>query len=1135
MVAGLLAAMGYRVGEPAELLGVGADNPRGFYERLDVVALNDSLLGESGHSWFNPVRIEAASDEAQQGMGQVVARLNESPWLLKDPRLVFTWGAWADSAGDTLPIYVFRGAVEVASSLERRNGISLDFGLALWEAYNREVLQHLQGRDFIALSYEAFAANPQQQLAHLQEQLRARGCEFDQSSPELAARFDQQLNHSRSANPAIADLLTPAQTALTQYCQQLIATGELAEPLPAIDPALALRLDTMSRAHAHAMEAGQLAIELDEKQQQMSATLAQLHETETKLTQVHQAEIDARQDRDKLLKAHEQLTSEHEELAVVHRRDNEELDQLRPELSELREQLNELQEKADYLFYQLDLTYQRLLDYADSGLGKIQGLVSSVYKLLTLRRGLSTAYEDILGDATVHFEQYDRDVAPARTTRLSLLIEVCRYVRENPSGSRRSFSVSRLKRALSVFLKSDQEDLQVWVNQRFPTEASRQAKAVLPDLGPAMDSLELAFPVAESPRVSIVVPVYNQYRMTMFCLQSVLEHSGDVEYEVILADDASSDLTSTIEQRVSGLVLERGAQNRGFVRNCNAGAEHARGEYILFLNNDTGVTAGWLSSLVRLLDARSDAGVVGPKLLFGNGLLQEAGGIIWDDASGWNYGRMDDEAKPDFNYVKEADYVSGACLMIRTSLWQDLGGFDLRYVPAYYEDTDICFAARAAGFSVLYQPASRVYHFEGISNGTDLGSGIKQYQLENQQKFLDKWQSVLSQDHFPNAESVFQARDRSRRRRTILVIDHYVPSFDKDAGSRSTWLYLKLFVEMGYNVKFVGANFFPHQPYTEALQQQGIEVLVGEHIARHFDSWLNEHVEDIHAIYIHRPHVAEQFLKTLNGLSPRPPLIFFGHDLHYLRKEREQAISGDQTLEKEVKDWRRREFQLFSHMDHVYYPSQVEVDEIHKQLPDLSLQAIPLYVVDSEPPPAFSPVGKQGILFVGGFNHPPNADGIGWFVDEVLPRVRQENPALELHIVGSNVPAEVQALSSAGVVVHGYLSDEELETLYGQIQLVVVPLRFGAGVKGKVVEALQHGVPIVTTSIGAEGLPEAASVLHIADDSEQFAQRVLNAASCDDQSHSMLSGYAEYLYTNFSKAKAGDIIRRDFGEPVLES
>lgn len=654
-----------------------------------------------------------------------------------------------------------------------------------------------------------------------------------------------------------------------------------------------------------------------------------------------------------------------------------------------------------------------------------------------------------------------------------------------------------------------------------------------PKLEPTLDRLELTFSKSALPRVSIVIPAYNEYRTTVFCLQSLLSTTTEIEYQVILADDASTDLTSTIGERIKGMDIVRTDKNLGFLHNCRNATPHARGEYLLFLNNDTAFTDGWLSELVAILDEDPLAGIAGPMLLFGNGRLQEAGGIIWQDASGWNFGRAENPANPEYNYVKETDYVSGACLLIRKALWSELGGFDSRYAPAYYEDTDLCFAARAAGYKVVYQPTSRVYHFEGISHGTDLNSGVKKNQVANKKRFLEKWGATLQVENFAPAQHIFLARDKSRSRRTVLVIDHYVPTYDMDAGSRSTWLYLQLLVEMGYNVKFLGANFIPYQPYTKKLQSIGIEVLVGEKTARGFRRWLRNNAQYIDTVYVHRPSIAKEYSTLLREMDPKPKLIYFGHDLHFLRVEREYAITGNNKGKQLAKNWKRRELAAFQDFDKIYFPSQVEVDVVAEIDPELDISAIPLYVIEQPEAQTYCWEDRADILFVGGFNHTPNLDAIYWFVEEIFPLVLAACPDLKLNVVGSKMPAEVEALASKHVVIHGYLTDEELLEQYQQARTVVVPLRFGAGVKGKVLEALQHGVPLVTTTIGAEGLPEPDIVFHIKETASDFAQELVEIErGCSDRL-AKLDRYGQYLDSYFSKSRATDILYRDFGDPEI--
>src|SRR5206468_1794360 len=161
--------------------------------------------------------------------------------------------------------------------------------------------------------------------------------------------------------------------------------------------------------------------------------------------------------------------------------------------------------------------------------------------------------------------------------------------------------------------------------------------------------------------------------------------------------------------------------NQGFIASSMDGARVSKGHYLLFLNNDTIVRRGWLRALLGTLESHPRAGLVGAKLLFPDGCLQEAGGVVWRDGSAWNYGRMDDPQKPEYNYVREVDYCSGACILIPRDLFFACGGFDTRYMPAYYEDTDLAFAVRRAGRQGLYQPRAGVIHLGGMTAGTGVG------------------------------------------------------------------------------------------------------------------------------------------------------------------------------------------------------------------------------------------------------------------------------------------------------------------------------------------------------------------------------------------------------------------------------
>ncbi|HIE01625.1 MAG TPA: glycosyltransferase [Thiotrichaceae bacterium] len=262
-------------------------------------------------------------------------------------------------------------------------------------------------------------------------------------------------------------------------------------------------------------------------------------------------------------------------------------------------------------------------------------------------------------------------------------------------------------------------------------------------------TLPIVLPDVPSPRVSIVIPVFNQALYTYNCLLTLQACDQTISKEVIIINNASTDETAELLAQLQGaFTILNNEENQGFVHACRQGAEVARGEFILFLNNDTQVMPGWLSNSLKAMDSDQTIGITGSKLIYPDGRLQEAGGIIFNDASGYHYGRSQNPLLPQFNQNRIVDYCSGASLMIRKSLWAQLGGFDLRYAPAYYEDTDLCFAARQAGYQVLYCHNSEVIHHEGKTAGTDINSGYKAFQAVNRKKFQEKWQAVLS-THLP--------------------------------------------------------------------------------------------------------------------------------------------------------------------------------------------------------------------------------------------------------------------------------------------------------------------------------------------------------------------------------------------------
>lgn len=339
-------------------------------------------------------------------------------------------------------------------------------------------------------------------------------------------------------------------------------------------------------------------------------------------------------------------------------------------------------------------------------------------------------------------------------------------------------------------------------------------------------------PPSEKPVVSIVIPVYEQFEMTCNCVETIVCNTDEGLYEIIIADDQSEGPVRELDKTVVGAKIIHNKENMGFLKNCNNAVGYAAGKYLVFLNNDTLVQKDWLPPMLSLMENNHDIGLVGSKLLNSDGTLQEAGNIVWQDGSITCYGRGDLAAEaPWYQYVRDVDYITGASIMIRMSLWKEIGGFDCRYIPAYYEDNDLAFEVRKRGYRVCYQPFSRVIHLEGMTHGRDVNSGIKSYQIINEEKFRDKWKTFLLKQHFPYELNYQEALDRRLAgcKAVLLIIDTITARIFE---------VINKYLSEGRSVKVVLINC-AYNVEVSTLQQMGVEVLYGKYVQEYFDIWLS--------------------------------------------------------------------------------------------------------------------------------------------------------------------------------------------------------------------------------------------------------------------------------------------------------
>jgi GT2 family glycosyltransferase len=647
------------------------------------------------------------------------------------------------------------------------------------------------------------------------------------------------------------------------------------------------------------------------------------------------------------------------------------------------------------------------------------------------------------------------------------------------------------------------------------------------ELYPCFDpDAQLRLPRAENPRASVVVPVHDQLALTLRCLHALARSGDRAAFEVLLVDDASDDATPARLLAVEGLRYLRTPTNLGFIGACNLGAAQARGKVLVFLNNDTIAQPGWLDALLDTFERFPDTGLAGSKLVFPDGRLQEAGGIVHADGQPANYGRFQDPADPRFNFVRQADYCSGAALAIPRGLFDALGGFDPHFSPAYFEDTDLAMRVHARGLKVRYQPASVVVHLEGATSGTDTRCGIKAYQASNMLKFRDRWQAVLQRDYPPHDELDLHglAADtaaRHRYRRQVLVIDSYTPTPDRDSGSVRMLGLLDLLAAEDCGVVFLSQALTHDGQYTRQLQQRGIEVWWRPWI-RGLAGWLHRHGRRFDAVVVSRHYVLSPILPMLRALAPDAKIVFDTVDLHFLREERQARQSADAAARRTAARTRIAELGLVRAADTTWVVSSVEQALLRELAPGADVRVVSNIHSAGEQPPGFD--ARAGLVFVGSFRHPPNVDAARWMVSEILPLVRARLPGIELHLVGADATPPVLALAEApGVRYHGHLPG--LEPLLDRCLASVAPLRYGAGIKGKVNQSLARGLPVVATTCAVEGmfLRDGEDVL-VADDAAAFADAIVRLAQDRALWTRLQSGGLENTRRHFSPDSARAVV-----------
>lgn len=598
---------------------------------------------------------------------------------------------------------------------------------------------------------------------------------------------------------------------------------------------------------------------------------------------------------------------------------------------------------------------------------------------------------------------------------------------------------------------------------------------------------ELRLPTVESPRVSIVIVLHNQAELTFKCLTSLVD-AIDAPCEVLLVDNASSDRTGELLARVHGAQLLPQSENLHFLRAANLGAARARGEHLLFLNNDAQLKPGSIPAALALLDSRERVGAVGGKVVLLDGSLQEAGSIIWNDGSCAGHGRGEDPDEAGFQFRREVDFCSGAFLMTRRSLFEALGGFDLAYVPAYYEETDFCLRIQQAGYTVVYEPQVEILHYEFGSSDTEQTAVA--LMETHREVFVARHAQVLARDHRPHGTRPIEVRQRPATQPRVLLIDDRIPVPSLGSGFPRARQIVHCLHEAG--------AFVSHYPLAcpevdldeaYAVLPREVEIITGRGITG-LAEFLRERADYYDAVIVSRPHNMDRFLRACRAAPAflsTTSLVYDAEAIFATREALRALALGDATLALDNAAELARELQLAEAARFVFAVSDAEAERFRQagckdvRVLGNGIEVQPTPLGHSE---------RRHLLFVGRLEEEgsPNADSVRWFVREVMPRLDQLiGEGYVLHLVGSHGEGLQQALGGPRVVFHGRV--EDIRHFYEQARVFIAPTRFAAGIPLKVQEAAAHGVPVVASELIAAQLGWGAQgELLSASNAEDFAQ-----------------------------------------------
>lgn len=682
------------------------------------------------------------------------------------------------------------------------------------------------------------------------------------------------------------------------------------------------------------------------------------------------------------------------------------------------------------------------------------------------------------------------------------LFKILKVAIKNPIGFIKQFSFSRIR----IFLKAishenpDQisKNLSYLLKHKYIDDSSKIMDPISKEDHHKLSQENLSHFLNSNSRIkfdstkadiTIVLVLFNKANLTYACLKSIEKYSK-IPIKLILIDNNSTDETKQLLARLDGVEILYNKENLHFVKACNQIIDLVNTPYLLFLNNDIELFENSISSVLNTLKSNEQIGAVGGKIIGLDGKLLEAGSIIWQNGSCSGYGRNEPLDHFDYNFNRVVDYCSGAFILTKTELFRKHGGYDERFIPAYFEETDYCIWLQKKGFKCVYDANAIVRHVEFGSSEQEQAILL---QTKNQLKFYQKHLDSLK-NHFDNHNiNIINARFAASQQniKKVLYIDDRIPHRELGIGFTRSNEIVNNIQKLEYQVTIFPMYRYLTEQWKEAYRDISpyIEIIKEGHYLS-FEEFIKSRSDYYQIIWVSRPHNMDLVYSDILKHAQNYKLIYDAEAIFSERMKLDLKFQGIPISDRSLLYQTKKEVNLALKADLVTTVSMHDA----KKFNSFSIEHIRVLGHALKSKKTISPFTlRKDLLFVGNLDadFSPNVDSIRWFVRNIFPLIKQKLPDIKFNIIGSNDAPSLKELEVKDIIFHGKVTD--LQNYYDQNKVFIAPTRFAAGIPYKVHEAAANGIPVVATKLLGRQLnwEHKKEIMLSSLDIDEFAEMVI--------------------------------------------